>query len=113
MSPLKTLQHIVMGGHANCVQLCEWLQPWPQILPDVLFMDEDQFSQTSITNTWNSLSWAQENPHKVAQCHFQHQFSVNMWDRVLVNNLMGSHLIEEHLISPYNRNFLKNELALY
>jgi hypothetical protein len=113
MSSSKTVQHLILGDHGNYVQFCEWLQPWLQILPYVLFTDEAQFSQNSITSTLNLLSWAQKNPHKVAQGHFQHQFSVNMWGGVLGNNLIGSHLIEGCLTPPYNRNFLKNELPVY
>jgi hypothetical protein len=67
----------------------------------------------TVLPTLCSHSWAQENPHEVTQCHFQHRFSVNMWCGVLGNNLIGLHVIEGCLIAPYYRNFLVNELSLH
>jgi hypothetical protein len=37
----------------------------------------------------------------IAECHFQHQLSVNMWCRVLGNNLIGPHVIEGCSTAPY------------
>jgi hypothetical protein len=92
--------------HANRVWFCESLQPWLQILPDILFMDEAQFSRNNITNTTNSHSWTQENPHEVRWCYFKHPFSVDVWCGVLRNNLVEPHVIARHLKAPYYGNFL-------
>jgi hypothetical protein len=70
--------NLLLGDHVNRVQLCECLQPWLNILHDILLMDEAQFTQDGITNTRNLHSWAHKNPHEVEECNFQHQFSVNV-----------------------------------
>jgi hypothetical protein len=33
------------GDHANSVRFCEWLQPRPHILRDILFTDKAQFTR--------------------------------------------------------------------
>jgi hypothetical protein len=105
---LQRVQHLLPGDHATRVRYCEWLQPRLHNLHDILFTDEAQFTRDVTTNTRNSHSWAYENSREVAECHFQHWFSVNMWRGVLANNLIGPHVIEGHFTALYYRNFLEN-----
>ena len=74
---------------------------------------EAQFTTDGITNTRNSHCWAQENPHKVTQCHFQQRFSVHVWCGVLSNTFIAPHVIKWRLTAPSYRNFLENKLPLY
>jgi len=52
------------------------LQPWLQILHDMLFTAEAQFTHNGITNIRNLHSLVQENPQQQTQGHFQLLFSV-------------------------------------
>jgi hypothetical protein len=105
---LHRVQHILLLDYANCVQFYEWLQPQPHILCDVLFTDKGQCTRGVITSTWNSHSWAHENPYEVAVFHFQHSFSVNALCGGLGNNHIRPHVIQGYLTALYYRNFLEN-----
>jgi hypothetical protein len=72
---------LTMYSFVNCCN-CE-------ILCDILFMNETRFTQDGVTNTRILHSWVHENPHEIAECHNQHQCSVNLWCGVLCNNLFG------------------------
>jgi hypothetical protein len=50
---------------------------------------------------------------RVAEHHFQHWLSVNMWYGIGGNNLNGPDVIEQCLPALYHRNFLENELPLH
>ena len=39
------------GVHANQVQCCGWLQPWLEILPDILFSNQAQYTPYVIHNS--------------------------------------------------------------
>jgi hypothetical protein len=106
---LWRVQHLLLGDNTYHVRFCEWPQPWLHIL----FPDEAQFNWDGITNTRNLHSWAHKNPHEIAECHFQHRFSFNVWCGILGNNLIGPHVIEGCIRAPYQRNFLENELLLH
>jgi len=58
---LKWVKHPSLGDHANPVWLCEWSQPYLQIMPDIAVTNETHFTQGGITNTRNLHSWALEN----------------------------------------------------
>jgi hypothetical protein len=66
-----------------------------------------------IANTRNENSWAHENPHEVAERHFKHRFSVNVWCGVLGIKMIGLHVIEGSLTVPYYRNFLEIKFPLH
>jgi hypothetical protein len=34
---LQRVLNILLGDHTSCIQFCEWLQAWLQIMPDILF----------------------------------------------------------------------------
>jgi hypothetical protein len=65
-------------------------------------MDPALLPQDDITTTRNTKSWATENQHEVAECNFQHRFSVNMWCGILDNNKNRPHVIEGCLAVLYN-----------
>jgi hypothetical protein len=50
--PLSVL-YLLLGDHANLVWVCEGLQSWLQILPDILFAGRAQFTWDGIANTAN------------------------------------------------------------
>jgi len=52
------------------------LVPSLQVMPDILFTDEAQFTQDGNANTRNSYFLPHEDLQLVTQCHFQHRFSV-------------------------------------
>jgi hypothetical protein len=49
-----------------------------------------------------------ENPHEVAERHFQCRLSVNVWCGIL-----GNYLIKKHFTAAYYKGFLQNDLSLY
>jgi hypothetical protein len=53
-------------------EFSERLVPSLQVMPDILFTDEAQFTQEFNANTRNSHFLPYENPQLVTQCHFQH-----------------------------------------
>jgi hypothetical protein len=65
---MQRAKHLLLDDHANRVGF------QPQILPDILFMDEARFPWDGIKNTRNSHTWAQENSHQLTTCHFQSVF---------------------------------------
>jgi hypothetical protein len=83
------------------------------ILPDILFTDEAQFTHFGINNTQNSHSWVHEHTHKAAQHYFQSHFSINVWCGVVHNYLTGLHFMARRLTTAYYRDFLQNNLLLY
>jgi hypothetical protein len=84
-----------------------------EVLPDILFTEEDHFTHAGINNARNSHSWAHENLHVVAECYFQRRFSVNVWCGVSGNYFVGPRFIEGHLAAVYGRDFLQNDFPLY
>jgi hypothetical protein len=110
---LQSVQHLLLEDHATYVQCCKWLQVHLHVLPDIIFMDEAQFTCDHITSTCYFYSWVHENSHEVAEHYFQYHFSVNVWCGILGNNFVGPHFIEGLLTAVYYRDFLQNNLPLY
>lgn len=50
---LERVQHLLLEDHAPHVQCCEWLQAHLNIVLDILFMDEAQYTCDGINNKWN------------------------------------------------------------
>ena len=65
------------------------------------------------SNTKNSHSWGQQNPHQVTQCHIQQRYSVNMLCVASVNNLTGPRVFEGRTTVPYYINFMENGRPRY
>jgi hypothetical protein len=95
------------------VEAMQWVILYLSIGHGRCYTNEVQFTRDGITNTRNSHSWAHEHSHEVAECHFQHRFSVNVWCGVLDSNLTGPRVIEGRLTAPYYSNFLENKLQLH
>lgn len=47
---LQRIQQLLPGDHTSFLWICERLQPCLQILPDILFTDEAEFTQGDNTN---------------------------------------------------------------
>ena len=63
---IRTEEHVLTAVHASQVRCCGWLQPWLEILPDILFTNQAQYTQYVFDNS-NSHSGAHVNTHEVAQ----------------------------------------------
>jgi hypothetical protein len=107
LSISTTRVHLLLGYHANYVQLGQRLQPWLYIVHGIVFTDETQFTWDGIIKKRNSRSQAHENPHEVAEFNFQCQFSVNVWCGALSNYLLG-HVIKGQWTAPYYTDCLEN-----
>jgi hypothetical protein len=110
---LQRVQHLLPNDYEQRLQFCNWLQTNWHSLDNNLFTDEALFTRDGINNTRNSHIWANENPHAVVECNFQHRFSVNVWCGVLHKCLIGPHFIEGHLTSVQYRSCLQHELPRY
>ena len=106
---LQRVQHLLTGIKTT-MTICEGLQTWPQILPNIPVTNEGPFTGDAIPNTINLYSLAQENPHHETQCHFQWS-SVNMWCGVLDTNLIRPCVIKLRVTALYYRDCLENELS--
>jgi hypothetical protein len=54
-----------------------------------------------------------ENPHVVAECYFQHHFSVNVMCGVLGKYIIGPNFAKGCLAAAYYKDFLQNDLLLH
>lgn len=76
----------------------------------MLFTDEAAFSRDGVFNFRNRHVWAFDNPHEIAVCHHQHEFSVNVWSGILNNHVIGIYILPFRLTSPSYLVFLKDVL---
>jgi hypothetical protein len=70
---------------------------WQQIILDdnflenVLFRDEACFSNRGDVNKHNCHYYAQNNPRRIREGHFQTVDSTNVWCEILGNKIIGRH----------------------
>jgi hypothetical protein len=95
--------------------VCSFVTGYKLIVNDWItsfFTDEALFTRDGINNTRNSHTLANENPHAVVECNFQHRFSVNVWCGVLHKYLTGPYFTEGRLTSVQYIHFLLHKLPL-
>lgn len=95
---------------------CQWflrkLAVDPLFGSKILFTDESAFSKNSIRNFHNKHFWAEENPHKIKETHYQDQFSVNVWIGIIGDYLIGPFFLPERLNGESYRRFLEDILPI-
>ena len=57
------VQHLELGDHAQCMDLCHWITAHPELLSVILFTDEASFTRDGINNSQNLHTWSHDNPH--------------------------------------------------
>jgi hypothetical protein len=108
---LQRLQHLLPEDHALRVWYYERLQAHLDVLPDVLFTDEAQFTRDCINSTQISHSTAHGNPQKMAELSlpcFTNEFS-----GLPGNYLIAPHFIQGILTAAYHKDFLQIGLLLH
>lgn len=107
LSPRDFLPRLIF-----CQWMLQMITETPQFLSRIFFTDEANFSRQSIRNFHNNHVWAEENPHEIAESHFQHQFSLNVWLAVIDNFLIGPFFLPIRLSGDAYCHFLEEELPL-
>jgi len=92
------------------LEFCHWLHINHQLLPLILFNDEDTFTRNGINNTRNSHRWSYEIPHGTLETHFQRHFSINMWCSMIDGMLICPVILDDHMTRQNYLDFLQNEL---
>jgi hypothetical protein len=82
----------------------------PFFVSSVLFTDETAFTRNGIINFHNNHVWAKENPHAVVQSRHQQQLSINVWEGIIGDVLVGPHVLPQRLKGNIYRHFLENDL---
>nr|CAH7735692.1 unnamed protein product [Callosobruchus chinensis] len=59
----------------------------------ILYTDEAKFTREGIYNSRNSHIWDEENPHCIRQQGFQSKFSVNVWEDIVGDCLIGPYIM--------------------
>jgi hypothetical protein len=75
---LQRIQHLLLEGHTPCVHCFEWLQAYLDVLTDIFFNEEAQFTLGIINSTRNSHSLAHKKSSEAAERYFQRHFSVDV-----------------------------------
>jgi hypothetical protein len=83
-----------------------------RFIPFILFTDEASFTLDGINNTRNSHRLSDKNPHAILERISQHRISVNVWCRVIDNQLSGSAVLPNRLTGRAYVGFLQNELPV-
>lgn len=79
----------------------------PKSVSLVLTTDDAGFIRKSVFNLHNNHIWADKNPHVIRQHHFQEQFGLNVWLRIIDEfYIMPRRLNEQHYLE-----FLSNVLS--
>ena len=81
-------------------------------LENVLFSDEASFSNHWGVNKHNCHYYAQNNPHKIREEHFQRVYSTNAWCGILENKIIGPQFFRQRLNGEVYLNFLRNILPM-
>jgi len=89
--------HLEPGDPAQCMDLCQWITAYPELLSVILFTDEASFTWDSINNSRNSHMWSHDNPHETSVTKLQKRFSVNVWCSLLGNKLTGPFVFDNNL----------------
>ena len=61
----------------------------------VLFTDEALFTREGIVNVHNLRLWSAVNLHVTRQCNHQDRFSVNVWEGILGDHVIGPYILTE------------------
>ena len=93
------------------MDLCQWVIANCRLIPFILFTNEASFTRDGINNTHNSHWWSDKNPHAIGR-NSQHPFSVNVWCRVINNQLIGPAVLPNRLTGRAYIDFLQNEHPL-
>ncbi|GFU40957.1 uncharacterized protein TNCV_4645371 [Trichonephila clavipes] len=65
----------------------------------VLFCDETTFSREGVFNTHNAHMWALNNPHSTRLRAMQQRFTVNVWEGIVGDSLLGPYILPPRLDS--------------
>ncbi|GBO13740.1 hypothetical protein AVEN_186581-1 [Araneus ventricosus] len=68
------------------------------------------FTQEGMFNSHNFHLWSEENPHATRTRAAQEWFSVNVWDGIVGDHLVGPYLLPECLTGANYRIFLQQVL---
>jgi hypothetical protein len=113
-------------SYTFCVTFCSWMHTYIHTFPGSNIRNDCRMWNNSYKYksmrfnlpgmalpTQGIRTLGHTKTHEVAECNFQHRFSVNMWCGVVGNNLIGPRVIESRLTAPYYRNFPENGLPLH
>ncbi|KAJ8915731.1 hypothetical protein NQ315_000666, partial [Exocentrus adspersus] len=86
------------------------LQKMKIFLKFVLFSDECTFHRNGFVNRHNFHYYDTQNPHVVEVNHYQHNnWSLNVWDGIVHNFVIGPHIFEGRVTGQVFLNFLIND----
>jgi len=75
-----------------------------------LFTDEACFTRRGMINLHNAHVYADENPHALAERHFQREFKINVWLGIIGNFLVGPYRLPNNLNGDSYLHFLQYAL---
>jgi hypothetical protein len=104
---LHKVRHILPADRANSVR-CECPQQQLLALRDFLYTDEARF-----TNKRNPCSGPRENPHEIAECHFQQRLSGNVQCGMLDNDPTAPPVTQGRVTAQHYRNSVESGLLLH
>lgn len=111
-TPVQNLRPI---DRSTRLQFANFFQRQQQIDPlfvvKILFTDEATFTRRGVFNFRNKHLWESENPHAVAERHFQEEFKINVWCGILGDHILGPYELPSNLNSDAYLNFLQNGLT--
>jgi hypothetical protein len=106
----QRVQHLEPGDHALRMNLCHWVNAYPELWNAILFTVEASFTRDAINNLRNVHMWAQRNPHATCVTQFQRKLSLNVWCGILGNRFIGPFVFDNNLTGNAYEAFLRNEL---
>ena len=80
-------------------------------LSSVLLTDEATFGHDDVINMHNHHHlWSTDNPHGMVEASHQERFSINRWEKIIGDRLLGTVLIPRRLNGETHLTFLQNPL---
>lgn len=109
------VQALLPEDYGRRVLFCEWLlqkvDEDPHFLSKILWTDESIFTRNGIGNIHNTHYWANENPHLIYPCNFQHRFSLNVWTGILNNRIIGPIVLPNRMTGQNFLQFLRDDIT--
>ena len=111
-TPVQNLLEADLPARLQFARFCRAQQNRdPMFLNKVLFTDEATFTRRGVFNFRNKHAWDIENPHLVAERHFQHEFKINIWCGIFDNYFFGPYELPPNLNGALYLNFLQTQLG--